>query len=88
MRHRRCQVPRAAALIADGNGEDRGTYRRILDVGHPVLIVTGTDPGSRKLAELRAVREALYESAADRIALAGLQLEAVAPLWSNPDRAE
>jgi hypothetical protein len=33
-------------LIADANGEYRGTYRRILDAGHPVLTVPDTDPGT------------------------------------------
>ncbi|WAZ26675.1 hypothetical protein STRCI_008286 [Streptomyces cinnabarinus] len=35
--------PGAAALIADGNSEYRGTYRRILGAGHPV---PDADPGT------------------------------------------
>ncbi|MEV7190416.1 hypothetical protein AB0N81_01225 [Streptomyces sp. NPDC093510] len=33
-------------MIADGSDEYRGTYRRILDAGHPVLTVPDTDPGT------------------------------------------
>ncbi|WP_107488068.1 hypothetical protein [Streptomyces carminius] len=38
--------PGAAAPDADGHGEYHGTYRRTLDVGHPVLTVLDTDPGT------------------------------------------
>lgn len=52
MRHRRGQAPpAAAALIADGNGEYRGTYRCILDAGRPVLTVSDTDPDPGTVAE-------------------------------------
>lgn len=38
--------PGAAALIADGTGEYHGTYRRIIDAGHPVLHVPDIDPAT------------------------------------------
>jgi hypothetical protein len=47
-------------LIADGNGEYRGTYRRILDAGHPVLTVPDTDPGT-VAEQLRANLDQAHE---------------------------
>ncbi|OZV77409.1 hypothetical protein CA850_23510 [Micromonospora echinospora] len=52
--------PGAAALIADGNGEYRGTYRRILDAGHPVLTAPDTDP-STVAEQLRAKLDQAHE---------------------------
>ncbi|WP_327359822.1 hypothetical protein [Streptomyces sp. NBC_01304] len=52
--------PGAAALIPDGNGEYHGTYRRILDAGHPVLTVPGTDPAA-VAEQLRANLDQAHE---------------------------
>ncbi len=52
--------PGAAALIPDGNGEYHGTYRRILDAGHPVLTVPDTDPAA-VAEQLRANLDQAHE---------------------------
>ncbi|MFJ8752217.1 hypothetical protein ACIREO_23215 [Streptomyces sp. NPDC102441] len=50
----------AAALIADGNGDHHGTYRRILDAGHPVLALPDTDPATGA-EQLRANLDQAHE---------------------------
>lgn len=64
--------PGAAALIADGNGEYHGTYRRILDAGHPVLTVPDTDPAAaveQLRANLDQAREQRRRQAGQTLAL-------------------
>ncbi|MGV9881196.1 hypothetical protein [Streptomyces sp. NPDC003006] len=47
-------------MIAGGNGEYRGTHRRILDAGHPVLTVPDTDPDT-VAEQLRANLDQAHE---------------------------